>query len=549
MRFLILACAVLMIQGCAAADQRPLVINPTSGKTEQIQAGNTLSIPAATTANASLLMPPGTAPSVPVNGNLWATTLGIYARVNGATVGPLIDASSAGTINGSIASTQVPFGSGVNTISGEAAFTYDTVNNDLSVGRQVLAGVGTIANPSFSFTGDTDTGAYHVAPNEFGIACAGALVGEFAASGLLMQANTQIVADNGTAGLPAFTFTSNSNTGMYRSAASTIGFSTGGTLRASIDTATLTSTLPILAPFGTVNNPGFAFDGDSNTGFYRNAVDTIGFVGANTLMATMDTNALTVNSAQVIAANGSFSAPSYSFAANHADGFYSVGSGAIGLSLNGVLDWTYSGTTTLMTLPLRGAGGSGSAPTYSFSGDTNTGMWSSSGVDVIDFSCGGNLIVEMAATRVVFQKPLQSDDGTAALPTYTFSGVNSTGMYRPSGNLGFSVAGTLRATIKATETLLNNNLNLGTVGNGIYIKEGTNATSGVATLTGGTVVVSTTKVTATSRIQLTGQNLGTVIVPSAYAVSARNAGTDFTILSSAGTDTSDVAWVIVEPSP
>jgi hypothetical protein len=93
------------------------------------------------------------------------------------------------------------------------------------------------------------------------------------------------------------------------------------------------------------------------------------------------------------------------------------------------------------------------------------------------------------------------------------------------------------------------NLTLGTAGNGIYIKEGTNATSGAATLVAGTVVVSTTKVTANSRIQLTAQSLGTIVIPAALAVSARTAGTSFTILSSDLTDTSVVAWTIIEPAP
>ncbi len=81
---------------------------------------------------------------------------------------------------------------------------------------------------------------------------------------------------------------------------------------------------------------------------------------------------------------------------------------------------------------------------------------------------------------------------------------------------------------------------------GLYAKEGSNQSSGVATLIGGTVVVSTTRVTANSRIQLTGQNLGTITVPVGYCVSARTPGTDFTILSANALDTSDVAWFIVE---
>jgi hypothetical protein len=48
-----------------------------------------LSIPAATTAVSSLRIAHGTAPSAPVDGDIWTTTAGLFVRINGATVGPL----------------------------------------------------------------------------------------------------------------------------------------------------------------------------------------------------------------------------------------------------------------------------------------------------------------------------------------------------------------------------------------------------------------------------------------------------------------------------
>ncbi len=71
--------------------------------------------------------------------------------------------------------------------------------------------------------------------------------------------------------------------------------------------------------------------------------------------------------------------------------------------------------------------------------------------------------------------------------------------------------------------------------------------TGVATLVAGTKVVTTTAITANSRVLLTSQALGTVTAPSALAVSARTPGTSFTILASQATDTSVVAWQILEP--
>ena len=83
-------------------------------------------------------------------------------------------------------------------------------------------------------------------------------------------------------------------------------------------------------------------------------------------------------------------------------------------------------------------------------------------------------------------------------------------------------------------------------GKGLYVKEGTNATMGTGTLVAGAVVISTTKITATSRVFLTSQVDGGTV--GFLRVSARTAATSFTITSSSGTDTSTVAWIIMEPA-
>ena len=44
---------------------------------------------AATTSRSSIRLPHGTAPSSPVDGDMWTTTAGLYVRINGSTVGPL----------------------------------------------------------------------------------------------------------------------------------------------------------------------------------------------------------------------------------------------------------------------------------------------------------------------------------------------------------------------------------------------------------------------------------------------------------------------------
>jgi hypothetical protein len=84
-------------------------------------------------------------------------------------------------------------------------------------------------------------------------------------------------------------------------------------------------------------------------------------------------------------------------------------------------------------------------------------------------------------------------------------------------------------------------------GNGLRVAEGSNAKMGTATLNGTTaVVVSTTAVTASSRIFLTINTPGGT--PASPYVFARSAGTSFSIKSTGASDTSTVAWLVMEPS-
>lgn len=99
-----------------------------------------------------------------------------------------------------------------------------------------------------------------------------------------------------------------------------------------------------------------------------------------------------------------------------------------------------------------------------------------------------------------------------------------------------------------TFSIFGGSLSLGTAGVGLRIAEGVNARMGVATLVAGTVVVNNTSVTANTRIQLTIQSLGTVTDPKAIGVTARIAGTSFTIRSADVTDTSVIAWELKEPA-
>jgi len=115
----------------------------------------------------------------------------------------------------------------------------------------------------------------------------------------------------------------------------------------------------------------------------------------------------------------------------------------------------------------------------------------------------------------------------------------------------FADAGTeidipFRITRSNGDTRFLGNVLISTIGRGLRVAEGSNAKMGTATLTAGAVTVSTTAVTANSRIFLTAQS-GTTNA-GFLSVSTRTAGTSFAIASSNASDARTVAWMIVEPA-
>lgn len=86
----------------------------------------------------------------------------------------------------------------------------------------------------------------------------------------------QLQSSSGTALLPQYSFSSDSNTGMYNVSADALGFSTNGTLRTTIGTTSITNTLVSLGPNGTLAAPTYSFSGETNTGIYKKSVAVIG---------------------------------------------------------------------------------------------------------------------------------------------------------------------------------------------------------------------------------------------------------------------------------
>ena len=92
----------------------------------------------------------------------------------------------------------------------------------------------------------------------------------------------QVQGNPGTAALPTFSNRNDLDNGLYFPAADQVGLSTGGTVRLTLSTTTLTSTVPVLAPGGSSSLPGLSFSANPNTGFY-NVANNIIFITSNAI--------------------------------------------------------------------------------------------------------------------------------------------------------------------------------------------------------------------------------------------------------------------------
>lgn len=202
--------------------------------------------------------------------------------------------------------------------------------------------------------------------------------------------------------------------------------------------------------------------------------------------------------------------------------------------------------TIVSTAVLIAGTGSAAAPAVQFSnGGANAGMYASAS-NILAFSTSSTARLTIGTT-IAPQVPIRVADGAVGTPSYSFSSNTGAGLYNIGSNdIGFSINGALVSEWTAGVFSAVGDLKISTVSKGLYVKEGTNATMGLATLSSGTVTVSTNKVTASSRIFLTHQTTsGTAGV---LAVTARSAGVSFTITSTSGSDAGTVGWFIVEPA-
>jgi len=132
---------------------------------------------------------------------------------------------------------------------------------------------GTQAAPALTFSGDTDTGFYRVGANTLGVSAGNTLVAHLKIDG---SGNPQIAGPDGSAAVPGFSFFNDVDTGIYRDTNNRVSFATAGARTFFIQSTFVQSDVQFATADGTAGFPGYTFNQDADTGFYRDTNNQIG---------------------------------------------------------------------------------------------------------------------------------------------------------------------------------------------------------------------------------------------------------------------------------
>lgn len=372
---------------------------------------------------------------------------------------------------------------------------------------------GTLGLPSYSFEGDTDTGLFSTTDGDVSFVSDGARIAHIDENGFtvdtVLNANV-FELGNGTVTAPALKFADDSDTGIYSDAGDTdtihfaagadrivsvnsgyaevtkqlrvidgttadpaIAFETGtgfahvnndieivrdsvSKLVVSDNSVTVTTNLePIrvrATDLGTEAAPIYTFKNDSNTGMFSPGVNSIGFATAGTEALRIDETVITANKV-IRSSTGTTFSPSYSFSGDTDTGMYTPLEGHIGLSTNGstivlisnsgmVVDGDVRSVTS--TVDQRGA----TNPGYTFNGDSDTGVYSPE-ADVIAMSAGGVEGIRITSTSVIAEQNLLIRDGTEASPGLAFKNSPDSGLFFDGSKIGFSFGGVEKFSVNS----------------------------------------------------------------------------------------------------
>jgi hypothetical protein len=152
--------------------------------------------------------------------------------------------------------------------------------------------------------------------------------------------------------------------------------------------------------------------------------------------------------------DGSVGAPTYSWASDPDSGIYRVGSGSLGIAVNGAPGAQISAAgIQAFQGAIVAPDGTAASPTFAFSGSVTTGLYRAAGLLGLSAS-GVGIATASAAGLTVLTGAFLAPNGTAGAPTFSFTGSPTDGIYKAASGVGIAAAGVLGLEVNATQQVL-----------------------------------------------------------------------------------------------
>jgi len=320
----------------------------------------------------------------------------------------------------------------------------------------------------------------------------------------------RVLGQDGAVADPTYSFTDDDNTGFYRAGADQIGLVTGGVGRFTLDLNGLipvsdtamnlgsntlrmgeVHALYVEGTPGSVSQPPFRFRSDTNTGMWSSGTGIINFSSASTEILELDGTSIDAT-VPYRAANGSAATPSISFTNDVDTGFYYTGTtGEIGVAHDGTVMGWYTPSTPAFTAPGFIMGTATTGATHMEYTNTGIGIIDSAddaNATLLTFGTVG--IMQLGTSGVGSQVTGSStglavtaygggaaeitadrfhSTGTEALPGVTFDSGNDSGFYAPLNDIvALSLAGSREFQWQSTSFRTLSGADLGVAGGGEF---------------------------------------------------------------------------------